>query len=93
MISFQEIRKNIEGPATEITEGKYPLWLRFFVVAQLAAINSLNTKIQNETDVLKAVQMLGEQNAKLGQITGLSVAIGSSDKRLLQRLRRGLRLK
>ena len=93
MISFQEIRKNIDDPAIEITEGKYPLWLRVFVVAQLAAINNLNTKIQGETDVLEAVRMLGEQNAKVGVITGLSVAVGTSDKRLLQRLRRGLRLK
>ena len=92
MITFREIRDQ-DQHAIQVTEARYPLWLRVFVVAQLAAINSLNTKIQGETDVLKAVQMLGEQNAKVGVITGLSVAVGTSDKRLLQRLRRGLRLK
>ena len=92
MITFREIRDQ-DQHAIQVTEGKYPLWLRVFVVAQLAAINNLNTKIQGETDVLKAIQMLGVQNAKIGVITALSVAIGSSDKRLLQRLRRGVRMK
>lgn len=91
MITFREIRDQ-DQPAIQVTEGRYPLWLRVLVVAQLAAINRLNTKIQNETDVLEAVRMLGEQNAKVGVITGLSIAIGSSDKRLLQRLRRGMRM-
>ena len=93
MKSFKETLSDDDSEPLELIEGKYPLWLRVFVVAQLAAINSLNTKIQNEPDVLKAVQMLGEQNAKVGVITGLSVAVGTSDKRLLQMLRRGLRLK
>lgn len=72
----------------QINEGKYPLWLRFSVAGIVIKIRGLQSKIDNENDPAEQNKLIAKQNALLSYIGGLSIGVGSTDKALLQKLRR-----
>jgi len=79
MISFRKF--------ININEGKYPLWVRFSVGGIVMKIKSLQTQIENESDVVKQNKLISHQNTLLSYISGLGVGIGSTDRVLLQKLK------
>ena len=79
MISFRKF--------ININEGKYPLWVRFSVGGIVMKIKSLQTQIENESDVVKQNKLISHQNTLLSYISGLGVGVSSTDNVLLQRLK------
>ncbi len=73
-----------------IKEGKYPLWVRFTVGGLVLRIKNLSTQIESEKDVVKQNKLIAQQNNILSYISGLGVAVGSTDYNLLKRLKNGM---
>ena len=72
----------------QINERKYPRWLRFSVAGIVIKIRGLQSKIDKENDPNEQNKLIAKQNALLSYIGGLSIGVGSTDKILLQKLRR-----
>ena len=73
-----------------INEGKYPLWVRFVVGGMVLKIKNLSQRIQNETDPIKKLDLISQQNNILSYISGLGIGVSSNDNQLLNRLKKGL---
>ena len=73
----------------ELTEGKYPLWVRFTVGGLVLRVRGLSQKIQSETDPKKQNDLISHQNTLLSYISGLGVGISSTDKVLMNKLKKG----
>ena len=73
-----------------IKEGKYPLWVRFTVGGLVLRIKNLSTQIESEKDVVKQNKLIAQQNNILSYISGLGVAVGSTDYNVLKRLKNGM---
>ena len=73
----------------ELKEGKYPLWVRFTVGGLVLRVKGLSQRIQNETDPKKQNDLLSQQNTLLSYISGLGVGVSSTDRVLLNRLKKG----
>ena len=74
----------------ELTEGKYPLWVRFTVGGLVLKVRGLSQKIRTETDPKKQNDLISQQNTLLSYISGLGVGVGSTDRVLLNRLKKGV---
>ena len=72
---------------SEITEGKYPMWLRVTVGGLVVKIRNLSIQIQNEEDPQKQNKLISQQNTLISYISGLGIGVGSTDHTLLQRLK------
>lgn len=72
---------------SQITEGKYPMWLRITVGSLVVRIRNLSTQIQNEKDPQRQNQLISQQNSLLSYISGLGIGVGSTDNVLLKRLK------
>ena len=72
---------------SEITEGKYPMWLRVTVGGLVVKIRNLSIQIQNEKDPQKQNKLISQQNNLISYISGLGIGVGSTDHTLLQRLK------
>jgi len=70
-----------------ITEGKYPLWLRFTVGGIVLRIKNLQNKIDSEEDPVKQNKLISQQNTLLSYIGGLGIGVGSTDHVLLKKLK------
>jgi len=70
-----------------IAEGKYPTWLRITVGVMAMKVRNLTDRIENETDPIKQNALIAKQNKLVAYMNGLSIATGTSDKRLMQRMR------
>ena len=70
-----------------IREGKYPTWLRVSVGVMALKVRNLTDRIENETDPIKQNTLIAKQNKLLAYMNGLSIATGTDDKRLMQRMR------
>jgi hypothetical protein len=70
-----------------ISEGKYPMWVRFTVGALVLRISNLAKQIDQEKDSLKQNILISQQNKLLSYISGLGIGVGTEDKILLQRLK------
>ena len=70
-----------------ISEGKYPIWVRFTVGSLVLRVRNLSVQIQNEKDPVKQNKLISKQNKLMSYINGLGVGIGSSDTVLLKRLK------
>jgi hypothetical protein len=70
-----------------IAEGKYPTWLRITVGVMAMKVRNLSDRIENETDPIKQNALIAKQNKLVAYMNGLSIATGTSDKRLMQRMR------
>ena len=74
----------------ELKEGKYPLWVRFTVGGLVLKVRGLSQKIQTETDPKKQNDLISQQNTLLSYISGLGVGVSSTDRVLLNRLKKGV---
>ena len=70
-----------------ISEGKYPIWVRFTVGSLVLRVRNLSVQIQNEEDPVKQNKLISKQNKLMSYINGLGVGVGSSDTVLLKKLR------
>jgi len=75
---------------TFISEGKYPMWLRLVVGGYVIKIRNLENRIRSETDIKKKMDLISSQNSMLSYISGLGIGVGSSDKVLLNKLKKGI---
>jgi hypothetical protein len=71
-----------------ISEGKYPMWVRLTVGGLVLKTRNLSKAIENEQDPIKQNKMIAQQNKLLSYINGLGIAIGTSDKTLLNKLKK-----
>lgn len=70
-----------------ISEGKYPLWLRFTIGGMIIKMKNLQNQIEVETDPIEQNKLISQQNSLLSYIGGLGIGVGSTDKILLKRLK------
>ena len=70
-----------------ITEGKYPLWLRFTIGGMIIKMKNLQKQIEVEKDPIEQNKLISQQNSLLSYIGGLGIGVGSTDKILLKRLK------
>lgn len=75
---------------SEITEGKYPMWLRVTVGGLVVKIRNLSIQIQNEKDPQKQNKLISQQNNLISYISGLGIGVGSTDNVLLKRIKGGI---
>ena len=75
---------------SEITEGKYPMWLRVTVSGLVVKIRNLSIQIQNEKDPQKQNKLISQQNNLISYISGLGIGVGSTDNVLLKRIKGGI---
>ena len=71
----------------QLSEGKYPMWLRITVGGLVIRIKNLSKQIENEKDPQKQNNLISQQNTLLSYISGLSVGVGSTDQILLKKLK------
>ena len=68
----------------ELTEGKYPLWVKMTVGGLVMRMRNLSNRIRTETD------LISQQNSILSYIGGLGIGVTSKDPQLLNRMKKGL---
>jgi hypothetical protein len=73
-----------------LDEGQYPIWLKVTVGGMVMKIKNLDNMIKSENDINKKLNLLSNQNTLLSYISGLSIAVGSNDKVLMNRLKKGI---
>ena len=71
----------------QLSEGKYPIWLRIKVGGLVIRIKNLSKQIENEKDPQKQNKLISQQNTLLSYISGLGVGVGSTDQILLKKLK------
>ena len=70
-----------------IHEGKYPVWVKLSVGSLILKMKNLTAQIQSETDPVKQNQLIARQNDLLSYMSGLSIAVGTTDRVLIKRLK------
>ena len=71
-----------------LDEGAYPAWVKVTVGAMVLKIRNLSGRIERESDPVKQNRLIAQQNKLLGYISGLGVAVGTSDKQFVNNLRK-----
>ena len=71
----------------QLSEGKYPMWLRITVGGLVIRIKNLSKQIENEKDPQKQNKLISQQNTLLSYISGLGIGVGSSDIVLMRRFK------
>ena len=74
---------------TQLSEGTYPAWVKVTVGAMVLKVRNLSTRIEREPDPVKQNKLISQQNKLLAYVSGLGVAVSSSDKQLMGKLHRG----
>ena len=74
----------------ELTEGKYPLWVKITVGGLVMRMRTLSNRIRSETDPKKQNDLISQQNSILSYIGGLGIGVTSKDPQLLSRMKKGL---
>ena len=74
----------------ELTEGKYPLWVKITVGGLVLRMRNLSNRIRTETDPKKQNDLISQQNSILSYIGGLGIGVTSKDPQLLNRMKKGL---
>ena len=72
---------------TSINEGRYPNWVKIVVGAMVLRIKNLEGKIKSEKDVQQQNKLISQQNSLISYIGGLGIAVSSSDKVLMNRMK------
>lgn len=57
------------------------------VIGLVTKVRNLSKSIENEQDPVKQNKMIAQQNKLISYINGLGIAIGTSDKTLLRRIK------
>ena len=70
-----------------INEGKYPVWVKLSVGSLILKMKNLTAQIQSEPDPVKQNQLIARQNDLLSYMSGLSIAVGTTDRVLIKRLK------
>ena len=70
-----------------IHEGKYPVWVKLSVGSLILKMKNLTAQIQSEPDPVKQNQLIARQNDLLSYMSGLSIAVGTTDRVLMKRLK------
>ena len=73
-----------------LNEGKYPNWLKIVVGGMILKVRNLQQRIETENDVVKQNRLISQQNNLISYIGGLGIAVGSTDKVLMNRLKSSL---
>jgi hypothetical protein len=68
-------------------EGTYPAWVRVSVGAMVLKIRNLAGRIEREKDPAKQNALLAQQSKLQAYLSGLAVAVGSTDRQLMGKLR------
>lgn len=71
----------------ELTEGRYPMWVKVVVGGIVVKLRNLQTQIEVETDQKKQNILISRMNTLLGYISGLGIGVNSNDPKLLTKLR------
>ena len=74
---------------TALTEGNYPAWVKVTVGAMVLRVRNLSSRIEREDDPVKQNRLIAQQNKLLAYVGGLGVAVGTSDRQLMGRLKTG----
>ena len=70
-----------------INEGKYPVWVKLSVGSLILKMKNLTAQIQSEPDPIKQNQLIARQNDLLSYMSGLGIAVGTTDRVLIKRLK------
>ena len=70
-----------------INEGKYPVWVKLSVGSLILKMKNLTAQIQSEPDPVKQNQLIARQNDLLSYMSGLSIAVGTTDRVLIKKLK------
>ena len=70
-----------------IHEGKYPVWVKLSVGSLILKMKNLTAQIQSEPDLVNQNQLIARQNDLLSYMSGLSIAVGTTDRVLMKRLK------
>lgn len=73
-----------------ITEGRYPMWLKVTTAGLVMKVRSLQQQIDQSKDAVVQNKLIAQQNNLLSYISGLGIAVSSSDRALLNRLKSGI---
>ena len=79
MLSFAEY--------TALNEGNYPAWVKVTVGAMVLKVRNLSSRIEREDDPVKQNRLIAQQNKLLAYVVGLGVAVSTSDKQLLSKIK------
>ena len=74
----------------DLTEGRYPMWVKLTVGGLVLKMRNLQNRIQTETDPKKQNDLISQQNSLLSYIGGLGIGVTSKDPQLLNRMKKGL---
>ena len=74
-----------------INEKNNPNWLRVSIGMITLRVRKLTTQIENETDPIKQNTLIAQQNKLIAYINGLGVAVSNKDKKLMTRMRKGVK--
>ena len=77
----------VKLPRSLFLEGRYPFWVRASVATIAVKINALTTAIDKEKNVQRQNYLISQQNKLISYITGLGIAISSTDKVLMRRIK------
>lgn len=79
--------KDFHQLRTELQEGAYPLWVKGTVGLMILRVRSLASKIEREADPNRQNRLIAQQNKLISYINGLGIAVSTSDKQLLQKIK------
>ncbi len=74
----------------QLTEGRYPMWVKLTVGGLVLQMRNLTNRINTETDPKKQNDLISQQNSILSYIGGLGIGVTSKDPQLLNRMKKGL---
>ena len=73
---------------TQLSEGTYPAWVKVTVGAMVLKVRNLSARIERENDPVKQNRLLAQQNKLLAYVSGLGVAVSTSDRQLMGKMQR-----
>lgn len=73
-----------------ITEDRYLIWLKVTTAGLVMKVRSLQQQIDQSKDAVVQNKLIARQNSLLSYISGLGIAVSSSDRALLNRLKSGM---
>ena len=70
-----------------INEGnKYPMWVKVVTASIAFKVRNLAVRIEAEKDPIKQNSLIAQQNKLIAYMSGLSVAVSTSDQVLMNKM-------